>query len=130
LIDDIKRFLSNNVAIPDPPVSNSTTTYQNIRYKEAVLLYATDFQLMAQLKLNSTILKPSYSPTIAQAQNASHFSALIDQGVSDSQKISIIVHISLIAFSILLLIPLFCLLRRRLSLHEKIFDLLVSIDAK
>ena len=81
------------------------------------MVYVTDLSLMTQLKLSSTVIADTYSPTIATAQNCSSFSQLIDQGVSTAQTTSIAVHISLMTIMTLLLIPLFYLLRSRLSLH-------------
>ena len=92
------------------------------------MVIVTDLSLMTQLKLSSTVIADTYSPAISNVQNCSSFSELIDQGVAAAQTTSIAVHVSLMAVMTVLLIPLFYLLRSRLSLHEKIFDLLASID--
>jgi hypothetical protein len=45
------------------------------------MLYASDFNIIAQLKLTSTIVQTTFSPAITLAQNASYFSKTIDKGV-------------------------------------------------
>jgi hypothetical protein len=46
------------------------------------MIYATDFHLITHLNLNNTILEDTYSPTIADAQNATYLSSIIDTGVA------------------------------------------------
>lgn len=81
------------------------------------MVYVTDLSLLTQLQLSSTVIADTYSPTIYYLQNCSTFSTLIDNGVATAQTTSIAVHISLMAVMTILLIPLFYLLRNRLSLH-------------
>lgn len=94
------------------------------------MIYVTDFNLMSRLKLWDTTLSYSYTVPVAGIQNCTFISPLINEAVKHKETISIAVHIALIFVIALLLIPSYLLLRRRLSLHEKVFDLLASIDAE
>jgi hypothetical protein len=79
--------------------------------------YAVDFNLITKMKLNGVIMTGSFTPAIAAIQNASFLSPLIDNKVRLRQTVIVVVHASLICLSALILIPLFLLLRKRLSLH-------------
>jgi hypothetical protein len=120
--------LQTVITIANPTTNSSLPSYQNISYIDLLMIYASDLNLITQLSLYDTVMKATYSPTIADIQNCSYLSAIIDKGVNQAQGVSIAVHIALMALITILILPLFCLLRNRLSLHEKIFDLLVSID--
>jgi hypothetical protein len=69
------------------------------------------------MKFNATIMNLTYTPVVAAIQNASFLSPLIDNEVQRSRIVSIAVHASLMGLSVLIIIPLFLLLRKRQSLH-------------
>jgi hypothetical protein len=79
--------------------------------------YAVDFNLINQMKLNAAIMNGTYTRDIAAIQNASFLSHLIDDEMRQDQIVTTAVHASLMACSALILVPLFLLLRKRLSLH-------------
>lgn len=92
------------------------------------MVYATDISLLTRLSLYNTIMAYTYTSQVDQAQNASRLSSVIDDAVRNTETVSIAVHSVLMVAIALLLVPSCCLLRKRLILHEKVYDLLVSID--
>lgn len=94
-----------------------------------LMLYASDLNLMTRLDIVAPTLSYSFTIPVAQTQNCSFLSPIIDKAVQDSQSLSTPVHMGLMFVIALLIIPTFVLLKRRLALHEKVFDLLASIDA-
>jgi hypothetical protein len=103
---------------------------QNISYLDLLMIYASDLNLMARFNLVAPTLRYSFTIPVAQTQNCSFLSPIIDEAVEDSQSLATAVHIGLMLVIVLLVLPSFILLRRRLSLHEKVFDLLASIDGE
>ena len=75
------------------------------------MLYASDANLITKGKTN--IFGYSYSGQISAWQNSTNFQLLIDDKISSSANLSLTLHFVFIAIVIALIIPLFCLLRRR-----------------
>jgi hypothetical protein len=93
------------------------------------MIYTTDLNLLRGFDIDSPLMKHSYSVQVANTQNCTFLSPIIDSAVRHSETVAVAVHLALMVLIALLLIPLYLLLKKRLSLHEKVFDLLVSIDA-
>jgi hypothetical protein len=93
---------------------NSSAPYQNLTYLDLLMIYATDLNLMVNLKLTGPVLGYSFTYHVVTAQNFSHLSPIIDSAVKHNEFVSIAVHITLMVIIILLLIPLHVLFRKRL----------------
>ena len=83
---------------------------------------------MTRLSLYNIIIEYTYNNQVSETQNVTRFNSIIDDAVRHTETVSIAVHSVLMVAIALLLVPSCCLLRKRLILHEKVYDLLVSID--
>jgi hypothetical protein len=108
----------------------NTSFSQNLTYLDLLMIYASDLNLMTRLQLDSPVLAFSFTVQVSETQDCCFLSPIIDSAVNHSEFVSVAVQIALIFLIALLLIPSYFLLKKRLSLHEKVFDLLVSIDAE
>lgn len=91
--------------------------------------YVVDLQAMTNLDLTSPIMFYSFLPNIAAAQNATELTTLIDDSIAKTEKEGLIIEVASAVLVGLLLIPLGIVLRRRLHIHEKVFDLIVSVES-
>jgi hypothetical protein len=69
----------------------------------------------------------SYTSTVFQVQNVSSFNGYVDSSLNRSRQHNVILKISLTVLILILIVPLAYALGRRKQIHEKIFDLIVSI---
>lgn len=93
-----------------------------------MMIFVTDFDMMSHLKLESILMPSSFSYHVYNAQNVTFLSKVISDAVENNENISLALHLVFMSVIVLLLIPIHFILRRRLALHERIFDLMASID--
>jgi hypothetical protein len=74
------------------------------------------------------MIETALTEELVNLQNTSNFLIRIDKQISQDSERSLLVQVGMIILVVLLLVPGYAFLRSRLPLHEKIFDLVVSID--
>jgi hypothetical protein len=74
------------------------------------------------------MIATSLSTAFTVTQNVSNFVTTIDSQINQDSYRSLFIQIAMIITIVLSLVPGWLFLRTRLPLHEKIFDLLVSVD--
>ena len=118
-----------NVRSPETyqKIIDPSTASQVMTYLDLLMVYATDLNLMSRYQTSQHIITGSFTLQVSRAQNCSYFTSIITGTVRKTQLSSIIAHAVLIIVIIVFLIPFYLLLRKRSPLHQKVFDLLVSV---
>lgn len=70
----------------------------------------------------------TYTNEVIAIQNSTSFLSVIDKAIQDTSNMNMGLSIGMGIGIILILLPVFFLLRQRLPYHEKIFDLIVSVE--
>jgi hypothetical protein len=131
LAEIIEEKWSTPVNFKDRFVVPNTISYaiQNLTYLEVMLNFVVDINLAANKHHgNKIIVGNVVSFEFKKVQDSSNFVAAINQQINKDRDRSLFIQIAMIIVVVLCLVPVWLFLRTRLPLHEKIFDLMVSID--
>jgi hypothetical protein len=92
--------------------------------------YGIDLYLFTQLEVtNNILLYSSYTPEVEATQDSRSMEPIITSSVDKSITKSLVIQISMSAAVALLIIPLVLVLRQRVKIHERVFDLIASVDS-
>lgn len=90
--------------------------------------YAVDINMMSHNTLiNGIMFYETYTTAVVSIQNVTSIRSFIDDSISKSKDLNFLAQLILCGVIFLLLIPLAYSLKGRMKVHEKIFDLIVSI---
>ena len=120
-----------NLTVNNP--NTAKRAKQNLTYSEIVSIMIVDYNMMA-LKANfNETLAPYFTTEVVPYMNTSFIKSLvpyITESVSQSDNSTKIFGIAISLSTLLLVIPIALFLRKRFALHEKVFDLMASVDAE
>ena len=95
-----------------------------------MLNYCMDLNIFSYNSFSKEIfLYQSFDKDLADTQNTTFFINYINHKIANCQNLNISLQLPLIIVVILLVFPLYFFLKKRLIFHEKIFDLIVSLDS-
>ncbi len=99
-------------------------------YLDLAMNYGIDLYLFTQLEVtNNILLYSSYTPEVEATQDSRSMESIITSSVDKSITKSLVIQISMSAAVALLIIPLVLVLRQRVKIHERVFDLIASVDS-
>jgi len=79
--------------------------------------------------IQNLVISSTYSVNVVKMLNATEFLPAIEASLDKTKRSSLIIGLSFTFFIMLLLLPLIIVLRKRLPQHEKVFDLIASVEA-
>jgi len=86
--------------------------------------------LQNNLFTNSLLVYVTNYDDLSPAQNVTNLLVKIDQQIDKDIQSSLFISVGMIVVVIISLVPVCLLLHKRFTLHEKVFDLMTSIDSE
>lgn len=129
-----------NLRIQIPNLGNATvmseedqSPTQSLPYHQIQMFYITDYNLVQQQAPFSDVLALQIDATVRRAVNASSFEGVkeaVDGSIADSLVFHYVFCVVCSVCLCLLLIPMSVVLRKRYETHERVYDLLASVDSE